>query len=75
LEVKIKTFPFIAFYFYLIFTIFMKVFISGKKKGDKETKERRRTAASPTPRPVAPLSCPCHGGLKGHVGKRRVKRL
>ena len=32
-------------------------------------------ATSPIPRPVAPLSCPCHGGLKGHVGKRRAKGL
>ena len=60
----------------IIFYNFHESFYLGQKKGDKGTKERRRTVAtSPIPRPVAPLSCPCHGGLKGHVGKRRAKGL
>jgi hypothetical protein len=60
----------------IIFYNFHENFYLGQKKGDKETKERIRTAAtSPIPRPVAPLFCPCREGLKGHVGKRRAKGL
>jgi hypothetical protein len=79
LEVKIKTFPFLAFYFYLVLEIiifynFHESFYLGQKRGTR--RQKKEEELWPPQPPVLWLRSPVLVmGLKGHVGKRRAKGL
>ena len=54
----------------IIFYNFHESFYLGQKKGGQRDKRKKKNCGLPNP-----PSCPCHGGLKGHVRKRRAKGL